>query len=125
MELTYICSRLRSDEKYSIEFHFAVAEVMCRTVVKESGGKQFPIAPHLYLPHFLNDSVEEERQLACALGIKALQKCRRMKVVVVDGIISEGMLAEIYAAQSAGIQIDYFYCSKSEMEELINKTFGK
>ena len=46
-----------------------------------------------------------------------------MKVAVVDGIISEGMLAEIYAAQEANIPIDFFYCTKDEMEEIITEMF--
>lgn len=123
MELTYICSRFRSDKKYSYEFHQLVAAAMCRTLIKESEGTKFPIAPHLYMPQFMDDNRDDERQLACEIGIKALLKCSRMKVAVVDGIISEGMLAEIYAAQEANIPIDFFYCTKDEMEEIITEMF--
>ncbi len=119
MDLTYICSRLKGDEEHSLEFHKEVAKVMCRIAIKKSNHKVVPIAPHLYLPLFLDDDILEERRVACEIGLETLLKCNRMTVVVVDGIISDGMLAEIYAAQQANIPIDYFYCTKEEMEAII------
>lgn len=119
MQRVYVCSRLRSDEDHSLEFHQAVAETMCRNILMNSNGKKFPIAPHLYMPHFLDDDKPDEREMACDIGIELLKQCHEMKVVVVDGIISKGMLAEIYAAQQMSISIDYFYCTKAEMREII------
>ena len=121
MQLTYVCSRFRSDEDHSLEFNLAVAETMCRGIIMDSNGEKFPIAPHLYIPQFLDDDNPDERQMACAFGIKILERCQSMKVVVVDGIISEGMLAEIYAAQRMGIPIEYFYCTQEEMRKIIDK----
>lgn len=123
MELVYICSRFRGDEEYDEAFNVLVASAVSRKVITESNGKELPIAPHLYMPQFLNDKIVEERELGCIIGIKALKKCHRMVVCVVDGIISEGMLAEIYTAQDKNMPIDYFYCTKEEMEEIIKKTF--
>lgn len=121
MELIYICSRLKSDNEHSLEFNQAVAEMMCKFTLKESDGTMFPIAPHLYMPHFLDDDKEDERRFACDIGIKTLMKCSGMFVMVVDNIISGGMRAEIYAAQKAGIPIEYFYATKSEIEASIAK----
>lgn len=123
MKLIYVCSRLKSDETHSLEFHIAVTETICRGIVRNFKGEYLPVAPHLYLPHFMNDNNVDERQMACSIGIELLKKCCEMKVIVVDGIISEGMLAEIYAAQQEGIPIDFFYCTKEEMMEII--TFNK
>ena len=119
MEYVYICSRYRSDDEYSADFNIATAELACRTVVKTSGKTVVPIAPHLYFPRFMNDGSEEERRLALKIGLEELRKCKRMKVIVIDGIISEGMLEEIYEAQKREIPIDYYFCAKEEMEEFI------
>lgn len=119
MELIYVCSRLKSDDEHSLKFNQAVAETMCKLIFTESKGTAFPIAPHLYMPHFLDDDKEYERAFACDIGIKTLMKCKKMSVVIVDGIISGGMLAEIYAAQQADIPIEYRWFTKDDMEAFI------
>ena len=122
MKLVYICSRYKPDEKHSVEFHKAVAATACRAVISENMDC-VPIAPHLYLPQFMNDEEPVERRLALTYGKHILEQCQVMKVIVVDGIISEGMKAEIEQAEGR-IPIDYFHTTKAEMEELIEKILG-
>ena len=122
MKFIYICSRYKPDEEHSIEFHRAVAATACRAVISENMDC-VPIAPHLYLPQFMNDEEPSERHLALSYGKHILAQCQVMKVVVVDGIISEGMKAEIELAEGR-MPVHYFYATKAEMEELIEKIIG-
>lgn len=122
MKLVYICSRYKPDEEHSVEFHRAVAATACRVVIHENGS-YIPVAQHLYLPQFMNDDDPAERKAALSYGKHILEQCHAMKVIVVDDIISEGMKAEIEQAEGK-IPIDYFYATKAEMEELIEKIIG-
>lgn len=119
MELIYICSRYKPDEEHSIAFNEAVALTACRSLV-EISTDCIPIAPHLYFTRFMNDDNQIERNAALSYGKLILKSCSRMKVIVVDGIISEGMQAEINMA-TGNIPIDYFHATKREMEIIINR----
>lgn len=122
MKFVYICSRFKPDEEHSIEFHRAVAVTACRTIIN-ANASYIPVAPHLYLPQFMNDDNPVERKAALSYGKHILEQCQAMKVIVVDNIISEGMKAEIEQAEGR-IPIDYFYATKAEMEELIENIIG-
>lgn len=122
MKLVYICSRYKPDEEHSVEFHRAVAATACRVVISENM-ECMPIAPHLYFPNFMNDEEPVERRLALTYGKHILKQCQVMKVIVVDGIISEGMKEEIELAEGL-MPINYFYATKEEMEKIISETIG-
>ena len=123
MKIIYICSRYKPDENHSVEFHRAVAATACRSIINENANC-IPIAPHLYLPQFMDDESIVERKAAITYGKHILKRCHAMKVIVVDNIISEGMKAEIELAEGI-MPVDYFYATKAEMEELIEKIIGK
>ena len=120
MKLVYICSRYKPDEEHSVEFHRAVAATACRSIINENANC-IPVAPHLYLPQFMDDESPVERKAALTYGKHILKQCQVMKVIVVDNIISDGMKAEIELAEGI-MPVDYLYATKSEMEELIKKT---
>ena len=119
MKLVYICSRYKPDEDHSVEFHRAVAATACRSIINENANC-IPVAPHLYLPQFMDDDSPVERKAALTYGKHMLKQCQAMKVIVVDNIISDGMKAEIELAEGI-MPVDYFHATKSEMEELIEK----
>lgn len=119
MKLVYICSRYKPDEEHSVDFHREVAAIACRAIINESANC-IPVAPHLYFPQFMDDENPVERKAALTYGKHILRQCHAMKVIVVDNIISEGMKAEIELAEGR-IPIDYFYATKEEMEDLIEK----
>ena len=123
MKIIYICSRYKPDENHSVEFHRAVAATACRSIINESANC-IPIAPHLYLPQFMDDENMVERKAALTYGKHILKRCHAMKVIVVDNIISDGMKAEIELTEGI-MPVDYFYATKAEMEELIEKIIGK
>ena len=122
MKFIYICSRYKPDKNHSVAFHRAVAASACKTIIEENNCCM-PVAPHLYFPQFMDDENPEEREQALTYGKRILQDCDRMKVLVVDGIISEGMKEEIKLAEGI-MPIDYFYATKEEMEKIICETIG-
>jgi len=97
--LVYICSPYRGDTKTND----ANALRYCRFAL--SRGK-FPVAPHVWLPRFMNDEIPAERELALSFGLRLLGQCS--EVWVFGERISEGMAAEIKAAKSQRKHIKYF-----------------
>ena len=95
----YIASPYRGDT----EANTANALRYCRFAVARG---RLPIAPHVWLPRFLDDNINAERVLALNMGLWLLAQCT--EVWVFGGIITEGMAGEIRAAQEQGIKLRYF-----------------
>lgn len=95
----YICSPFAGDTEANV----ANALRYCRFAL--SKGK-FPIAPHCYLPRFMDDSNPAERELALSFGVRMLYECRELWVF--GDRISEGMKKEILAAKWRTIRIRRF-----------------
>jgi hypothetical protein len=74
-----------------------------------------PIAPHLYLPQFLNDDNPGERETALAWGLVALAACRELWVF--GETISEGMAKEIREARRLRIPTRCFTADLREVTE--------
>ena len=72
-----------------------------------------PVAPHLLFPQFLNDSLEEERQLGIFMGLVMLTKCTELWVF--GSTISDGMAVEIDKAIQRGMPVRYFTESGKEV----------
>ena len=102
----YICSPFKGD----VETNTANAIRYCRFAVEKG---YFPIAPHVYLPRFMDDDVPAERELALSFGLRLLGGCKA--VWVFGEYVSEGMKREIAAAMKQGIQIKRF---NAKMEEI-------
>lgn len=98
MKWIYICSPLRGD----YEANTAVAIRYCREVALQG---DFPVAPHIYCPRFLDDTKPEERQRGMAIGAELLELCSEVRVY--GDHISEGMQAEIRQAEALGIAVRY------------------
>lgn len=56
---------------------------------------KIPIAPHLYFPRFMDDSIAGERYFGMEAGKRLMMQCKEFLVVTVDNVISEGMNEEI------------------------------
>ena len=95
----YICSPYRGD----VETNVLCALFYCRFALDRD---KFPIAPHCYLPQFMNDTYAKERELALSFGLRLLAGCR--EIWVFGNTISEGMKLEIDAAKKRHIPIRYF-----------------
>lgn len=94
--VVYVCSPYAGD----VEANTARARRYCRYVTNQGG---IPLAPHLYLPQFLDE--ESERELALFMDIALLSRC--VELWVFGDVISAGMEKEIQYAQRKGKTIRY------------------
>ena len=95
----YICSPFKGDA----EANTASALRFCRFALERG---TFPIAPHCYLPRFMDDELPAQRELALSFGIRLLHGCRELWVF--GDVVSDGMKREISAAKRRYIPIRYF-----------------
>jgi len=95
----YICSPYRGDT----ETNTVNALCYCRFAVEQNC---FPIAPHCYLPQFMDDNKSAERELALSFGLRLLRGCRELWIF--GDNISEGMRREIDLAKQRNIKIRQF-----------------
>jgi len=108
MPLVYICSPYSGDMKENLK----KAQRHCRFAL-DSGC--IPIAMHLLLPQFMNDSLPEERDLALFINLVIISKCR--EVWVFGDHISDGMAIEIAKAKKHNQPIRYFGLNYEEDSE--------
>jgi len=95
----YICSPYRGDTEGNTQN----ALRYCRFAVERG---YFPLAPHCYLPLFMDDNIPAERELALSFGLRLLNGCRELWVF--GDVISEGMKTEIAKARDKRIPVKYF-----------------
>ena len=95
MKNIYVCSPLRGD----IEENIRKAKEYSRKIALDGN---LPVTPHLYLTTFLDDRMEEEREIGMAIALEWLKRCDE---VYVFGEPSEGMKREIRLAGTLGIKI--------------------
>lgn len=98
MKLIYICSPFRGDTAANTE----AAQRYCRDAYEKNC---IPVAPHLYLPQFLDDDIPEERDLALRIGLRLIDYCS--EVWVHGDKISDGMRGEIDYATTTGKKVVY------------------
>lgn len=98
MKLIYICSPFRGNTAANTE----AAQRYCRDAYEKNC---IPVAPHLYLPQFLNDDEPKERDLALRIGLRLIDYCS--EVWVHGDVISPGMRGEIDYATTTGKKVVY------------------
>lgn len=99
MKFVYVCSPLRGN----VERNIRKANGYCLFAAKQS---VVPIAPHVMFTGFLDDTIPEERSLGLSMGLELLKRCD--EIWVFGERISEGMAAEIMAAEQLDLPIKYF-----------------
>lgn len=102
MKLIYICSPFRSDNKAEQYANVRAAQKYCRDAYKQNC---IPVAPHLYLPQFLDDDTPAERDLALRIGLRLIDYCS--EVWVHGDRVSDGMRGEIEYATATGKSVIY------------------
>lgn len=120
MRTAYICSTYRAADSAQLDRNIEYAQALTKQAI-EAG--LAPITPHLYMTQCLNEDKPEERAAGMAAGLTLLKSCDFVIVGVKYGI-SEGMSAEIAAADAAGIEVVnadklgcYLYSEKKAQEE--------
>ena len=101
MRKVYICSPYRAKDGAQLDRNINYAQALTKQAI-EAG--LAPITPHLYMTQCLNEDKPEERAAGMAAGLALLKSCDFVIVGVKYGI-SEGMSAEIAAADAAGIEV--------------------
>lgn len=101
MRTVYICSPYRAADSAQLDRNIDYAQALTKQAI-EAG--LAPITPHLYMTQCLNEDKPEERAAGMAAGLTLLKRCDFVIVGVKYGI-SEGMSAEIAAADAAGIEV--------------------
>ena len=101
MRKVYICSPYRAKNSAQLDRNIDYAQALTKRAL-EAG--LAPITPHLYMTQCLNEDKPEERAAGMAAGLTLLKSCDFVIVGVKYGI-SEGMSAEIAAADAVGIEV--------------------
>ena len=79
-----------------------------------------PIAPHLYFPRFVDDNNPRERYFGMEAGKRLMEQCVAFHVVIVDGVVSEGMQAEIkYMTEVLRIKGNVQYLTKADVQRIM------
>ncbi len=92
-KIIYICHPFRGD--------IAENQERVRQICKSIKDEYVPLAPHLLLPHYLDE--ETERDLALLHGLALLRGADELWIVSEN--ISEGMQGEIQEAKRLGIPV--------------------
>lgn len=100
MDRCYLISRYRADNAAELDFNVAIAKHYCKEIVEDG---YIPVAPHLFFTQFLDDNFPADRATGTLMGIEELKKCQRFLLVIVDGVISEGMQRELQEVSRLGI----------------------
>ncbi len=93
-DLVYICSPLSAPTKQGIRMNMEKAAYYAGLVSGVTGCRA--IAPHSFLPEYLDDNIPEEREAALAFGLSILKLSKA--VIVCGNRISSGMRGEIRLA---------------------------
>ena len=119
MKLVYICSPFRSNNKAEQYANVRAAQKYCRDAYKQNC---IPVAPHLYLPQFLDDDTPAERDLALRIGLRLIDYCS--EVWVHGNRISDGMRGEIEYAEATNKPIVYIGNGKRESGKCFSGVFN-
>lgn len=93
-DIVYICSPLSAPTKEGIRHNMEKAAHYARLVSGTFGCRA--IAPHSFLPEYLDDNIPEEREAGLAFGLSVLKLSKA--VIVCGSRISSGMRGEIKMA---------------------------
>ena len=117
MPMIYVCSRYRAETKEELMVNIEVAKWMCQRIV---GIGAIPIAPHLYFPRFMDDNMPKDRYFGMGAGKRLMEHCISFHVVIVDGVISEGMREEIdYMTDTLAMEGTATHLTKENIEEIM------
>lgn len=101
----YICSPLSAPTQEGIKANMAKAGEYMGVISSKLNCRA--VAPHAFLPAFLDDNDPVERKIGLEFGLQYLSTC---DALIVCGVrITEGMSAEITRAVELGIPVYIFH----------------
>lgn len=108
----YVCSPFNAKTPEQILANTKFAKDACKSIV-EAGN--YPVAPHLYFPRFLNDAKESEREFGIMAGLELMKGCDEVIAYILNEYISPGMERELtYAANNLGIPVVMIHINKEK-----------
>lgn len=110
-ELVYICSPLSAPTKAQIRENMSLARFYVKMVASQFRCRA--IAPHSFLPEYLDDNIPEEREIGLQFGLSVLELSKAM--VVCGSRISRGMLGEIRRAKELRIPVYALVIQENEI----------
>lgn len=117
MKTAYISSPYRGDTEKEETEHVAYAISLLEYVL--ASGRIAPIVPHLYFPQVLDDSLQNDREIALKCAQHLLKGCNMMICGARYGI-SEGMHKEIEIALEMNIPIIWIDAKPSMLIGIID-----
>ena len=114
MNRVYVISRYRATKRRQRKFNLSVAKYFCKKIIDEGN---VPVAPHIYYTQFLDDNHLEDRAKGCELGIWELQNSQEFLLVVIDGVISEGMRNELKEVARLGMKGRFIYMTHDKISK--------
>lgn len=99
--MVYVCSPLSAETVPEMRRNMHNARRLMIEIAAETGKRA--VAPHAFLPEFLDDGDPEERELALDIGTMLLKNC--CCLIVCAEKLSNGMRAEINQAKALGIPV--------------------
>ncbi|MBO5570573.1 MAG: hypothetical protein J6A79_16815 [Clostridia bacterium] len=124
MKKVFICSPfgVTDDDKdkweQEISANIRKASKACRYAVLEG---YIPYQPHLFFPHFMNESDEVEHEMSFILGLSWLAQCDEMWVI--GKTITDDMMREIEQAEKWGIKIVHCVGKRAPEQRLLDAIF--
>lgn len=102
--LLYVCSPLSAPTEEGICENMKRAKFYAEEIAKIAGCRT--IAPHAFLPKFLDDNNPAEREIAINFGLDVITVCSG--IVICGSRITEGMAAEIASALGRGLPVYHY-----------------
>lgn len=118
MNKVYVCSPLSASSEKGIKENMRKAKNYAKKISVMLNTRA--IAPHSFLPNFLQDNIPEERELALQFGLDLLKISDA--IVVCGNRVSSGMAAEIELARY--LEIPVLHYSENECLSTITAEDG-
>lgn len=99
-KLIYVASAWRSSDELNRRHNRDRALRICREI---SMAGDVPVATHLLFPQFLDDADHVERGVGLRCALTLLTRCDELQVY--GDTVTEGMTAEIAAAERIGLRV--------------------
>lgn len=116
-EIVYVCSPLNAPTQEGINTNMKLADIYMKKVKHYFSCRA--IAPHAFLPKFINDNIPQERELGLDFGLGVLKLSSA--IAVCGDRLSPGMKGELKAAYELKKPI---YVGSLSMIELISEYFN-
>lgn len=116
MDKVYIISQYRASTEQQQEFNRNVARFFCKQIIDEG---KVPVAPHIYYTQFLDDEYPDDRKRGLELGIWELRRSDEILLVIIDGVISEGMQGELEEVARLGLPGRVVNMTKQDIAEVM------